>query len=72
MAFLLLLSVFTIAELNLTFVFAVPRLGVQAGPPGLPAAHRTVLPPAEHLQQSEGGSSEPRRGAGCVWGMYEA
>ena len=47
---------------------AVPRLGVQTGPAGLPAAHRPVLPPAQHLQQSEGRSAEPRRGARRVWG----
>lgn len=31
----------------------VPRLNLQAGPAGLPAAYRPVLPPAQHLQQSQ-------------------
>lgn len=33
---------------------SVPRLGMQAGPAGLPSAHRSLLPPAQHLQQSQG------------------
>lgn len=48
----------------------VPGLGVQAGPAGLPAAHRALLPPAQHLQQGEGRGAEPGRGARRLRGTY--
>ena len=34
----------------------------------LASAHRPLLPPAQHLQQSQGRGAEPRRGASCLWG----
>lgn len=46
----------------------VPWLYLQAGPAGLPAAYRPVLPPAQHLQQSQSWSAESGRRARGLWG----
>lgn len=56
-------------SLSLSLV-TVPRLHLQAGPAGLPAAHRPVLPPAQHLQQSQGRGAEPGGRAGRLWGKF--
>lgn len=49
---------------------SVPRLSLQAGPAGLPAADRPLLPPAQHLQQSQGRGAESRWGARRLWGKW--
>lgn len=57
-------------RIDVPCVPAVPGLGVQAGPAGLPAAHRALLPPAQHLQQGEGRGAEPGWGARRLRGTY--
>ena len=49
---------------------SVPGLHLQAGSAGLPAAHRPLLPPAQHLQQGQGGGAEPGRRARRVRGEF--
>lgn len=48
----------------------VPWLNLQTGPAGLPAAYRPVLPPAQHLQQSQSWSAESGRRACGLWGKF--
>lgn len=54
----------------MSFSFIVPWFHLQAGPAGLPAAYCLILPPAQHLQQSQGWGAEPWWRARCLWGKF--
>ena len=53
-----------------TLFLSVPGLHLQAGSAGLLAAYRPLLPPAQHLQQGQGGGAEPGRRDGRVRGEF--
>ena len=54
---------------TMTFVLSpVPRLPVKEGSGCLPAAHCSLLPPAQHHQQGQGWRAERQRRTHCVRG----